>query len=141
MSQQTSIAVKAGIVILAGLILLVGFSLRTSGRGWFDRQFYELDATFESAKGLEVGSTVVLAGVPIGQVRAIEIVPDRSNVLMRLDIREPQRIAVDAVGTIRLKTLLGNYQLYITRGTPGGPILQPGELLKTEDYKDIQETL
>ena len=141
MSQQTSIAVKAGIVILAGLILLLGFSFRTSGRGWFNKQVYEIDASFEAAKGLEVGSTVVLAGVPIGQVRTIAINPQKNNVIMRLAIREPNRIATDAVGTIRLKTLLGNYQLYITPGTPGAPTLEAGTVLTTEDSKDIQDTL
>ena len=141
MSQQTSIAVKAGIVILAGLILLLGFSFRSSGRGWFNKQVYEIDASFEAAKGLEVGSTVVLAGVPIGQVRTIAINPQKNNVIMRLAIREPNRIATDAVGTIRLKTLLGNYQLYITPGTPGAPTLEAGTVLTTEDSKDIQDTL
>jgi phospholipid/cholesterol/gamma-HCH transport system substrate-binding protein len=58
---------------------------------------------------------------------------------MRID--QPNKIASDAVGSIRLKTLLGTYQIYVTLGSPTAPPLNSGDMLKTENYKDIQDTL
>ena len=140
MPQQASLATKAGIVILAGVVLLVGFSLRSTGRNWF-YEGYEVSAEFDTAKGIEPGSQVVLAGVPIGQVSRLQIVPDARRIRLTLLIDQERRIAEDAVASIRLRTLLGNYHIYINHGSPQAPALQAGDSLQTETYADITETL
>jgi phospholipid/cholesterol/gamma-HCH transport system substrate-binding protein len=79
--------------------------------------------------------------VPIGRVDRIRIDSTDGQVVMTLAIEEPNLIPADAKASIRLKTLLGNYHIYIDYGQPGGPTLGPGEPIQTEEYKDIQEAL
>lgn len=140
MVKHSTLAVKAGVVILSGLILLIGFSLKSDGRSWFYKG-YGLTAQFETAKGIEPGSRVVQAGVPIGRVKSMELVPADGTVRLHLLIDEPNQIRKDAKASIRLKTMLGNYQLYINPGSPGAELLADGDALETEGYKDIQDVL
>jgi phospholipid/cholesterol/gamma-HCH transport system substrate-binding protein len=140
MAQQSTLAVKAGIVIVAGLVLFIGFSLRSTGRGWFYKG-YSLTADFETAKGLEPGSQVVLAGVPVGKVESLELMPGESKVRLHLLIDAGNPIAKDSTASIRLKTLLGNYHLYLTHGSPGSLALAEGDALATSEYKDLTDTL
>lgn len=140
MNKTASLATQAGVVIVAGLVLLIGFSFRAGGGGWFDTG-YRIYAEFESAKGIESGSPVVLAGVPIGQVRTMEVVPEKRAVRMTLGINEPHRIARDAKGSIQLKTLLGTYEINVTYGTPEQGHLEDGDTIETETVKGITEIL
>lgn len=139
MRQQSTLALKVGLVLITGLILLIGFSLRSGGKGWFYKG-YPLWAEFRTAKGIEPGSKVVLAGVPIGQVEALEALPREGKVRARLLIDAPHEIPSDSVGSIRLKTLLGNYQVYIEPGRAAAS-LAAGAALRTEEVQDITESL
>lgn len=145
-ATPVTLAARVGAVILVGLVVLLALSFRASGKGWFHKG-YTLWAEFETVSGIEVGSEVVLAGVRIGQVEAMELAEtsagavEDGQVRLQLLIDEPHRIAQDAVGTIRLKTLLGNYQLYVTHGTPQAGVLAPDATLRTAPSTDITQAL
>ena len=64
---------------------------------------------------------------PIGQVESMSVIPHEGKVLAKLLIDAPNRIPADAIGSIRLKTLLGNYQVYITHGSRESLFLNPGD--------------
>lgn len=140
MAKQSTLAVKVGIVLIAALTGLIGFSLKSEGRGWFYKG-YDLNAIFDTAKGIETGSPVVMAGVPVGRVDRMDLNPKTGKVEIALQIDQPHKVANDALASIRLKTMLGNYQVYITPGTPGAPTLAEGATIQTEPFKDLQDVL
>ncbi len=139
-SSQGSLAVKAGILIIIGILILLGLSFRAGGQNWFQRG-YRLYAEFPAARGIDSGTQVTLVGVPVGRVSEVEVNPRTGNVLMTLLIDEPTSIPRDSVASIRLRTLLGNYHIYIEHGQEVERPLAAGQKIQTEEYRDLTDSL
>ena len=74
-----------GAVILAGMISFLGaFKLFDGG--------YDLHVSYPSVNGLQVGSAVRYAGVPIGSVKSARVEPDQVVITMHVnrDVKIPQ---------------------------------------------------
>jgi len=99
----------------------VGGDLTFTGRP----AYYQLNASFTAAgQGLLPGSDVKVRGVDIGRVRNIRLRDGRA--LVRLDIRNAQRLPTTSSATVRPKTLFGEKFVDIDpRGGDGtGPYLR-----------------
>lgn len=97
--------------ILTGIITIVfviggvyaGVKIRAGGAL---RPVYQVNGSFDSAgQGLQSQSDVKVHGITIGRVRHVSLKNGRAWV--RMDIDKGQHIPVDAVATIRAKTLFG----------------------------------
>jgi len=67
-------ALRVGLFALAGLVLLA-LALATAGGRWFTAKERAVMRFQTSVYGLQVGAPVVLRGVQVGQVTAIELAP------------------------------------------------------------------
>jgi phospholipid/cholesterol/gamma-HCH transport system substrate-binding protein len=72
---------KVGITVLSASITLGVLIFLMSGTGGFLTPKIKLKSYFDNAGGLRVGAPVRLNGVDIGNVSAIQIVPDRDKLL------------------------------------------------------------
>ena len=120
--------------ILTGAIaVLLVVALVTVGiKGAFGafRGGYELTGRFDAAgQGLLPGSDVKIRGVNIGEVKGIELVDGDAELTLRIDSGE--EIPVDAVATVRPKTLFGEKFIDIEPGPQeqDGPFLEDGGVL------------
>ena len=96
---------------------------------------HELQAIFSNVGGLKVGSTVFIAGVPVGRVKRITLDDYRASVVVGIvgDIE----IQEDAIATVKTRGMLGETFVEIT---PGGSdvVLKPGERIReTEPALDL----
>ncbi|PKW17517.1 MCE family protein [Saccharopolyspora spinosa] len=105
------------LLLLAGSIAVprVLFLLRTN----------EYHAEFGNAAGLEVGTQVMVAGVPAGRVTEVALAGDRVRVSFRLD--DAHSLGRDTRAAIKLRTVLGTRYLSVesagpARLSPGGTI-------------------
>jgi virulence factor Mce-like protein len=117
--------------ILTGLSsFLFAFSAIVLGIKWSNGDFdahYHLTASFSSAgQGLIQSSDVKVHGVDIGHVTGVRLVNGRA--LVRMWIKGGQRVPVDAMATIRPKTLFGEKFVDIDPGQTevSGPFLAEG---------------
>jgi len=90
-------------------------------RGDFDRDLMSYEIFFEgSVAGLSSGSQVQFNGVPVGQVAAIEIVPDRPQlvrVVVRIDEDTP--VNTDTVATLEAQGFTGLAIVQLRGGAAG----------------------
>jgi phospholipid/cholesterol/gamma-HCH transport system substrate-binding protein len=97
---------------------------------------YVVHAAFDDVAGLRAGDDVRLAGIPIGRVRAIEVVGGRAELDLAVD--PDVRIAVDAVAAVRWRNLIGQRYVGIRPGSPAAPALGDGDTIgQTEDVVDL----
>lgn len=91
--------VKVGALTLGGAILLAGMVSFLGAFRLFDSG-YELHVSYPSVSGLMVGNVVRYAGVPIGNVKAMKVDPDKVVVTMHVNkgIQIPQE-AVFSIGS------------------------------------------
>ena len=101
---------KVGATAIVGLSLLVTIVLYLSGIN-FGTSSYPVNAVFSHVNGLKEGNTVSYAGVYIGTVRSIGIMPDGIRVEMLIDKRI--RIPRDSRFTIASSGILGEQYINV----------------------------
>jgi phospholipid/cholesterol/gamma-HCH transport system substrate-binding protein len=141
MSENRSIEVKVGILILLSLGILGTFILVMGGLSF--HATYPLYVDFDNPGGLQSGAPVRIAGVRVGKVDALEfhggtIDPQtgrRTLVRAKLAVEEAVKGSIheDAIFYVTTQGVLGEQFLSIEPGGPNKPVLREGAIVKGID--------
>jgi phospholipid/cholesterol/gamma-HCH transport system substrate-binding protein len=141
---------RVGLVVLfASITLAVLIFLMTGATGIFTRKI-TLFAYFDNAEGLRVGAPVRLAGVDIGNVTDIRVVPSRLETpvqaTMRVNTRYQDALRTSSVATLSTAGVLGETFVDIltpppTPGAPLGEVLQNNAVLSTRESPALQDVV
>ena len=143
---------RVGIFVLVAIGILIFLVLNASGDiNPFSRKLH-LKARFVDANGLREGSEVRLAGVRVGKVERITLLPPsdvpnapRVEALLTIDSAidgQPanQRIRSDSTAQQGSPSLLGNEMLInITPGTAAGSVVQEGAILPSSTSNTVND--
>lgn len=129
-----SAGVKVGLLVIA--LLAGGYVVWTSlGANPAGSNNITLWARFRDASGMPVGSKVVVAGLPVGEITSLEI--DGRYARVRFKIRADVPVWSSAVVFKKAASLLGDHYLEIDPGSPEGAaepgMLGPSTRLKNND--------
>ena len=122
--------IRVGLVVAAsaaafGLgLYFIGSSSLSSNKS------YSVFAVFDDATGLGVRSRAQIAGIPIGQVDRVELDQTTSKARVWIKIKKDYKLHRDAGITKRSESILGDFLLDVTPGSPGEPLLQDGDEIK-----------
>ncbi|MCP5405789.1 MAG: MCE family protein [Pseudomonadaceae bacterium] len=108
------IAALGGLVWLSAQSGVVGTSLGTPASR-------HLSSTFNDVEGISVGSPVKMAGVPVGEVTAVELQPT-GNAIIRYTVRKDVPVPADVTAQITTSGLIGERYLALV---PGASTLSP----------------
>lgn len=113
--RHLSQAVKVG--ILFSVLLAGSYGVwKTIGSGPSGGEAFEVWAKFRDASGLPLGSRVVIAGLPVGEISDLGIQGRYARIDMR--IREDAEIWSNATVYKKSSSLLGDFFIEIDPGTP-----------------------
>jgi phospholipid/cholesterol/gamma-HCH transport system substrate-binding protein len=121
--------VTIGLIALAVILVLVflGFTKDIP----FTKP-YEVNAVFESANSIRVGSPVRIAGVDVGKVKEVKADEDNPNaavVVLQID-DDGLPLHEDATAKIRPRIFLeGNFFVDLESGSPSAPELEDGDTI------------
>ena len=126
MARHSAIEVATGaaVLLVAGGFLV--YALANTGQRFGTG--YRLQASFDQADGLSVGSEVRIAGVKIGSVDAIRLDTATYQARVTFDVQRDVSLTTDSSATIASDGLLGGKYLALatggedTRLKPGGII-------------------
>ena len=139
--NKAAIETAVGIFVLIG-ILCVGYLTVKLGRmEILGRDYYHVNAQFESVTGLKAGASIEMAGVPIGEVDAIHLNIERQVAHVRLKIQSEVTITDDTIASVKTRGLIGDKYIKLS---PGGSdlILKSGEtIIDTESAVDIEDLI
>jgi phospholipid/cholesterol/gamma-HCH transport system substrate-binding protein len=113
------IEVMVGFLMLLGIAALVFLALKVSGLTSYSSQesYYRIIAEFDNVGSLKVRAPVMIAGVKIGQVGAINLDPVSFRAKVALLIRNDQnRLPSDTSASIYTQGLLGANYVSLTPG-------------------------
>ena len=125
--ENRSNHVLVGGVVLALLIVTLGFIVWLAGISGTAAQKY--DIFFKtSVDGLAKGSTVTFAGVPVGNVEEISLMPQSPDfVRVRINVKEDVPILQGTTATIAGVGFTGVSQINLDGAIKGAPpIIEPG---------------
>ncbi len=137
--KKFDLELSVGIFILAGIICLGYLSINLAKMEVLGKQGYDLYAVFSDIGGLKEGSSVVIAGVKIGRIRAITMEDYEAKVVLTLP--RDVKIQEDAIASIKTKGMIGEKYLQITAGG-SEKIIQPGgKIRETQSAVDVEQLI
>lgn len=91
-------------------------------------------ALFEDAQGIEKGTRLVIAGIPVGRIEAVRLAGHRA----RVDVRFHKGVSLHQDATIaqRRGSMLGKPILVVQPGSSRTPFLQNGDRLAQVEAVD-----
>ncbi len=110
MMRRSDIAV--GLSILVGVVV-VFFGVVWLKGGSLMKDEMPLRARFREVGQLQIGNTVKLRGVPIGQVEMIELEDDGQGVIVTMSVKNDVRLPQDAVVLLSPESMFGDWQAEI----------------------------
>lgn len=139
--KRTSQEVWVGVFMAVG-ILAVGYLTVKLGRmELLQGDYYQLRARFQNVTGLKTGSSVEIAGVPVGRVSAISVNEKDFAALVTMKIRKGVVLTEDTIASVKTQGLIGDKFIKLS---PGGAAatLKPGEtMVETESAIDLEELI
>lgn len=103
--------------LLVGLLLLVAVVLGVGGTIWIARggltSGYAMFARFQWGAGLKQGQPVLLAGVQIGYVDQVELIPD-GTITVRLLMQSQYKVPSGTTATVQANGIFGDQLIALT---------------------------
>ena len=135
--ENTKLEFIVGVFVLVGIVCLGYLSIKLGKLELIGGNVYEVVAQFNTASGLKNGSSVEIAGVEVGRVRAITLNEDRSAVTLAVDNKV--KLYTDTIASIKTRGIIGEKFLALSPGGGGDP-LKPGDTIRdTESGLDLEE--
>ena len=103
--------------LLVGLLLLVAVVLGVGGTIWIARggltSGYAMFARFKWGAGLKQGQPILLAGVQIGYVDKVELIPD-GTITVRLQMQSQYKVPSGTTATVQANGIFGDQLIALT---------------------------
>jgi phospholipid/cholesterol/gamma-HCH transport system substrate-binding protein len=139
--SQTRLEMRVGAFLLIGLVLLAVLLLLFSKGMNFGGAAFELRLRSGDVGGIKKGANVLLAGVSVGRVSAVELDPDGKGVTIFLKIYKRYRIYADAKFDIQQAGFLGDQYISIYPGANVGEPLTNNAVVTCRNPFNMQETV
>ena len=136
------IRISVGLFVLVGLAALAFLAVSMGkGRLALPETTRPIVARFTNAGGLKAGSTVQIAGVPVGEVKKITLKPDDMSALVLFRVESSLKLDDDTIAAIHSQGLLGEKFIALKPGSSGTP-LKPGDVIvDTQSTVDLEDLI
>ncbi len=129
-----------GLFVLSGIGCISYFALQFGSAQWRALDTYSLEARFNNASGLVLGSQVAIAGVPVGSVTGLKLAQDFSA-LVEFKLRKDVKLPSDSIASIRGHGLLGDKYISLAAGSAEDVLPAGGRITETESSLDLESLL
>jgi phospholipid/cholesterol/gamma-HCH transport system substrate-binding protein len=137
--NKSRLEVKVGLFVLIGLVLLAGLLIQFSKGTSLFRGTYQLRMHTANIGGLKHRAGVLLAGVDVGSVSAIQLADDGKSVTVILSIYKDFVIYSDARFVIEQSGFLGDPYVSVVPTKNLGDILTNNASVECQEPFNLQE--
>jgi phospholipid/cholesterol/gamma-HCH transport system substrate-binding protein len=138
MERYTKIEISVGAFVVLGAIALGYLAFTLGGLEW-SKPRYVLTARFSSVGELKLGAPVKLAGVTIGEVKAIALTNFSGEAELRIDTAV--NLPDDTIASIQSAGLLGDAYVSLSPGGSERNLTAGARILRTEPAISLSELL
>jgi len=138
--KYTRIDLAVGLFVAAGLLALAYLALRIGGGALVGADTITLRARFTNLGGLAPGASVLVSGVAIGKVEAVQL-DERFAAIATLRVRKEVKLPADTLAAIRSSGLIGDKHIALIPGADLA-LLEPDTLITdTESAVDLESLI
>lgn len=141
--KTTFIEMSVGLLMLAGIAALAFLAFQVSARGFNQsRDGYDVTAYFTNVAGLTDRARVTLAGVNIGYIEDIEIVPGTMKARVHMKIqKDVNYLADDSSAVIQTAGVLGEKYVAIYPGSADAVLEAGSEIYDTQSSLILEDMI
>jgi phospholipid/cholesterol/gamma-HCH transport system substrate-binding protein len=137
--KKLDLELIVGVFVLLGVACLGYLAVKLGGMEVLGGNQYELVASFSNAGGLKSGSSVQIAGVEVGRVRAITLKDYEAEVVLGID--NDVEIDEEAIASVKTRGLIGEKYVGISVGG-SDVMLQNGDTIReTQPAVDLESLI
>ena len=137
--KRSLVETLLGALVLGFAAFFLMFSMRMANVSQNDG--YEIVADFANIGGLQAGDDVQIAGVSVGRVNAVTIVPESFKARVHLIIDSQYKLPSDTAAIISSESLLGGRFLSLEPGADE-VMLNPGDqIMFTQAPQNLEQLL
>jgi ABC-type transporter Mla subunit MlaD len=130
-----------GLLVVTSLVLVMLVMRSDQNAERFLGRSFPLHAQSKNVIGLEVDAHVTMAGLKVGKVHAIDLLPDKTaRITMEVESRYQNLVRADSIATLT-KPLVGATLVDIGIGTPSEAQVPAGGLVKLLVRPDLSEVV
>lgn len=138
--KKKSLELTVGLFMLIGFICLGYLTIKLGKMEVFDSKGYNISAQFDSVSGLKTGAGVEIAGVSVGRVSRISLLPNYAALInMRIDSNV--KLSKDAIASVKTSGLIGDKYISISMGGSKAMLPDNGEITETESAVDLESLI
>ena len=132
-STGSSRAFIVGIFVFVGLAIFIITILTLGSQRKTFEKFITVKSYFDNVNGLQKGNNIWFSGVKVGIIKDVSLKEDGNvEVDMNIEQKSLKYIPKDVMAKLSTDGLIGNKIIEIAGGTPNGPRLQAGDIVKSE---------
>lgn len=140
MKGRSLAEVATGAVVLLAAAIFLGYALLHGGQAPAG-EGTEFTARFDRVDGLATGSDVRIAGVKVGSVTGMRILPDTFQAEVTLRVAANMRLPVDSSAEITSEGLLGGKYVSIVPGGSDRILAAGGRITETQGSVSLESLL
>ena len=140
MKGRSLAEVATGALVLAVAALFLAYALVWGGKGP-QGAGYELSARFDKVDGLNPGADVRIAGVKVGSVTGMRILPETFQAEITFTVDAAMRLPTDSSAEITSEGLLGGKYVSIVPGGAEKVLAAGGRITETQGSVSLESLL
>lgn len=126
-----------GLFFVISLVCLGYLCINLGKMRLFETDKQIIKAEFDNISGLKLGAPVELAGVPIGEIAALELQNTSAIVTMR--ISQGYKLRLDDIAAVRTKGIIGDRYIKIIPGGSDSFVPNGGQITDTESTVELED--
>jgi phospholipid/cholesterol/gamma-HCH transport system substrate-binding protein len=139
--KKSKLELIVGLFVLAGLTAVAYLALRIGGGALVGGDMYALEARFTNSGGLNPGSNVLVAGVPVGRVESVRLNPSDYSSIVVFKVRKDVQLPVDTIASIKTTGLIGDKFLALSPGGETEYLAAGARITDTESTLDLESLI
>ena len=139
--KRTSQELAVGIFVFIGINAVGYLTIKLGKMEVLAGDYYQVTARFQNVAGLKAGSTVEIAGVPVGRVAAITVNPENFNAIVTLKIEKRVVLTDDTIASVKTQGLIGDKFIKLSPGGSSTNLKSGDAMVDTESAVDLEELL
>lgn len=130
-----------GLFVLLGIAAVTWLTVKIGAGSMLGGPTYVIEARFTNAGGLNVGSSVLIAGVTVGRVEAIRMDPVDYSAIATLRVMDGLKLPTDTMASIKTTGLIGDKYIYLSPGADETYLAAGAQITMTESSVDIESLI
>jgi len=139
--KQTKLELYVGAFVLIGIAAVIYLTVKLGSGSLIGGDTYVIEARFANAGGLNAGSSVLVAGVPVGRVEGIRVDNTDYSAMVTLRVLAGLKLPTDTMASIKTTGLIGDKYVALAPGADETYLETGARITMTESSVDLESLI